>query len=71
MSLFEANYRYALRTLLSPRQVKKLNKIAKEREIQLEAMYIPGKITEEFVTEFYKGTTQEHNGAIVLITRLR
>jgi len=38
--------------------------------MQLEAMYILSEIAEEFVTEFYKGTTQRHNRAIVLITRL-
>ena len=42
----------------------------KEREMQLEAMYILSEIAEEFVTEFYKGTTQRHNGAIVLVARL-
>jgi len=36
----------------------------------LEATYVPSKIAEEFVTEFYKGTTQRHNGAIALVTRL-
>ena len=29
----------------------------KGRETQLKAMYIPGEITEEFVTEFHRGTT--------------
>jgi len=33
-------------------------------------MYIPNEIAEEFVTEFYKGTTQRHNGTTVLVTRL-
>jgi len=37
----------------------------------LETMYIPSEIAEEFVTEFYKGTTQRHNRAIVLVARLR
>jgi len=32
---FKANYRYALRTLLSPRQAKKLSKIGKERAEKL------------------------------------
>jgi len=36
----------------------------------LEAIYVLSKIAEEFVTEFHKGTTQRHNGAIVLIARL-
>ena len=35
MSLFETNYGYALRTLLSPRQAKKLSKIGKERAEKL------------------------------------
>ena len=35
MSLFKANYGYALRTLLSPRQAKKLNKIGKEKAEKL------------------------------------
>ena len=39
--------------------------------MQLEAMYIPSKIAEEFITEFHKGTTQGHNRAIVLVTRLK
>jgi len=38
--------------------------------VQLEAMYIPSKIAEEFVIEFYKGTMQRHNRATVLIARL-
>jgi len=38
--------------------------------MQLEAMYIPSEIAEKFITEFYKGTTQRHNGAIVLVARL-
>jgi len=39
--------------------------------MQLKAIYVPNKIAEEFVTEFYKGTTQRHNGAIMLVVRLR
>jgi len=35
MSLFKVNYRYALRILLLPRQVKKLSKIGKERAEKL------------------------------------
>ena len=35
MSLFKANYGYALRTLLSPKQAKKLSKIGKERAEKL------------------------------------
>jgi len=35
MSLFETNYRYALRTLLSPKQAKKSSDIAKERAEKL------------------------------------
>ena len=31
MSLFKANYRYKLRTLLLPHQVKKSSKMAKEK----------------------------------------
>jgi len=42
----------------------------KNREMQLEAIYIPSKVAEEFIIEFHKGTTQRHNGAIVLIARL-
>ena len=33
-------------------------------------MYILGEITKEFVKEFYKGTTQRHNRATVLVARL-
>jgi len=39
--------------------------------MQLEAMYVPNKIVEEFVTEFYKETIQRHNRATVLVTRLK
>ena len=39
--------------------------------MQLEVIYIPSKITEEFVTEFYKGTTQRYNKVTVLVARLR
>ena len=38
--------------------------------MQLEAMYILSKIVKEFVTEFYKETTQRHNGVIALVARL-
>ena len=31
MSLFKANYSYELKTLLTPKQVKKTSKLAKER----------------------------------------
>ena len=31
MSPFKANYSYKLKTLLTPRQVKKINKTVKER----------------------------------------
>jgi len=39
--------------------------------MQLEAIYVPNKITEEFVIEFHKGTTQRHNRAIALVARLK
>ena len=39
--------------------------------MQLETTYVPSEIAEEFVIEFYKGTTQRHNETIVLVTRLR
>jgi len=42
----------------------------KEREVQLEAIYIPNKIVEKFVTEFHKRTTQEHNRTTALVARL-
>jgi len=35
MSLFKTNYRYTLRTLLSPRQAKKLSKVGKKRAEKL------------------------------------
>jgi len=38
--------------------------------MQLEAIYIPSEIAEEFVTEFHKGITQRHNRATALIARL-
>jgi len=38
--------------------------------MQLEAIYILSEIAEEFVTEFYKKTTQRHNRATALIVRL-
>jgi len=42
----------------------------KGKEMQLEAIYVLSEIAEEFITEFYKGTTQRHNGAIALVVRL-
>jgi len=39
MLLFKANYRYALRTLLSPRQAKKSNKIGKKRAEKLMVLH--------------------------------
>ena len=39
MLLFEANYGYVFRTLLSPRQVKKLSKVGKERAEKLMTLY--------------------------------
>jgi hypothetical protein len=39
ISLFKANYGYKLKILLSPRQVKKSNKIAKERVKTLINLY--------------------------------
>jgi len=38
--------------------------------MQLEAIYVPNEIAEEFITEFHKRTTQRHNGATVLVARL-
>jgi len=38
--------------------------------MQLKTTYILSEIAEEFVTEFHKGITQGHNGAIALIARL-
>jgi len=38
--------------------------------MQLETIYILSKIAEKFVIEFYKETTQGHNGVIALIARL-
>ena len=35
MSLFKTNYRYALKTLLLPKQAKKSSKIGKERAEKL------------------------------------
>jgi len=42
----------------------------KGRKVQLEVIYILSEIAEEFVTEFYKGTTQGHNRATALVARL-
>ena len=39
MSLFKASYEYALRTLLSLRQIKKLNKVGKERAEKLMVLH--------------------------------
>jgi len=39
MSLFKTNYRYAPRTLLSPKQIKKSSKIGKERAEKLMVLY--------------------------------
>ena len=33
-------------------------------------MYMPGLIVKEFISKFYKGITQGHNGAIGLVLRL-
>jgi len=33
-------------------------------------MYVLSKIAEEFITEFYKETTQRYNRAIALVARL-
>jgi len=38
--------------------------------MQLEVTYVPNKIAEEFVTEFHKRTTQEHNKTTALVARL-
>ena len=38
--------------------------------MQLETTYVLSEIAEEFVTEFHKGTTQGHNRATALVTRL-
>jgi len=38
--------------------------------MQLEAIYISSEIAEEFITEFYKGTTQRHNRATALVAKL-
>ena len=38
--------------------------------MQLETIYIPSEIAEEFITEFHKETTQRHNRAIALVARL-
>ena len=43
----------------------------KGKEMQLKITYILSEITEKFITEFHKRTTQRHNGAIVLVARLR
>jgi len=39
MSLFKANYRYILRTLLSPKQAKKSSKIGKEKTKKLVTLH--------------------------------
>jgi len=39
--------------------------------MQLKATYVPGKITEKFITEFHKGTTQRHNRVTALVAKLR
>jgi len=54
---FKANYRYALRTLLLPRQVKKLNKVGKERAEKLmtlhKELYELAKIVQERIKLYY------------------
>jgi len=42
----------------------------KGREVQLETIYVPNEIAEEFVTEFHKKTTQRHNRATALVAWL-
>ena len=36
-----------------------------------ESTYIPKSVAEEFVKEFHRGITQEHNGATALVSRLQ
>ena len=38
--------------------------------MQLETIYIPNEIAEEFVMKFHKGTMQGHNKATALVVRL-
>jgi len=38
--------------------------------MQLEVIYVPNEIIEEFVIKFHKRTTQRHNRATALVARL-
>ena len=62
-SLWEQQIREAQETDLDYKDYK-------NREMQLEVIYIPSKVAKEFVIEFYKGVTQRYNGATVLVIRL-
>ena len=39
--------------------------------MQLKAIYVLRDIIKEFITKFYRGETQRHNGATVLILKLQ
>jgi len=63
MSLFEANYRYALRTSLSPKQAKKSSEIGKERAEKLmvlhKELYKSAKIVQKRMKIYYNKKRSE------------
>jgi len=63
MSLFKANYGYALKTLLSPKQAKKLSKIGKERAEKLitlhKELYKLARMVQEKMKLYYNKKRSE------------
>ena len=63
MSPFKANYGYALRTLLLPKQVKKLSKVGKERAEKLmilhKELYKSAKMVQERMKMYYNKKRSE------------
>jgi len=63
MSLFKANYRYAPRTLLSPKQVKKSSKVDKKRAEKLivlhKELYKSAKMVQERMKMYYNKKRSE------------
>ena len=78
MSLFKANYRYELKILLTPQQVKKTSKIAKkkiEKLIQLyQNLYKLVKLVQDCIKSYYnqkifKGPDLKEGDKVYLLTK--
>jgi len=63
MSLFKANYRYALKTSLLPKQAKKSSKVGKERAEKLivlhKELYKSAKMVQEKIKMYYNKKRSE------------